>query len=98
MIQRSSETQDTLSMEQRAILDMDYLVMHRVLDPIQARLYPHHSASACPSSTHPHSLHECTLYCRLLHAMYNAKRSWPLCQGAMCIDMDVQSVRTLTRP
>ena len=31
----SAAAQDTLSLEQRAMLDMDYLVMHRVLDPVQ---------------------------------------------------------------
>ena len=34
-----------LFMEQRALLEVDYLVMHRVLDPVQARVSPR-----CPSA------------------------------------------------
>ena len=34
--------QDVLFKEQRVVLEMDYLVMYRVLDPVQARFLAHH--------------------------------------------------------
>ena len=33
-----SVVQEVLLKEQRVVLEMDYLVMHRVLDPVQVRL------------------------------------------------------------
>ena len=33
--------QGVLFQEQRAVMEMDYLVMHRVLDPLQARFLVH---------------------------------------------------------